>query len=68
MSAVHRLCVVRWVPVVIIEDDSVCGSQVDAQTTCTSTEQKDEDIRTTAMSEMVQNNREVKEQTESASP
>ena len=45
VGAVHCLCVVGWIPAVVIENDSVCGSQVDTQTTRTGTKQEDEDIR-----------------------
>ena len=55
MSAVHCLRVVGWIPVMIIEDNSVCGGQVDTQATCTGTKQEDEDIRPTSTLRIGQN-------------
>ena len=68
MGAIHGLRVVGWVPVVIIEDNSVCGSQVDTQTTRTGTKQEDEDIRPAITLGMGQINLGAKGQTEFASP
>jgi hypothetical protein len=44
------LCVVGWVPVMIIEDNSVCSSQVYAQTTRAGTKQENENIGPTPTS------------------
>ena len=44
MSTIHGLSVVRRVPVMVVEDNGVRGSQVDTQTTRSSTEDEDEDI------------------------
>lgn len=33
MRTVHRLLIIGWVPVAVVEDDRVSGCQVDTQTT-----------------------------------
>lgn len=68
VGAVHCLCVVGWIPVVIIEDNSVCGGQIDTQTTSTSTKQEDEDIWPAIRLGTRQMNMNPKGQTEFASP
>lgn len=68
VGAIHRLRVVGRIPVVIIEDDGVCSSQVDTQTTRTGTKQEDEDIRPASASRMDQIKVKARGRTESASP
>lgn len=45
VCTIHGLCIVGRVPIVIIEHNSVSCSEVDAETSSTCTEKKDEDIR-----------------------
>ena len=52
----------------IIEDNSVCGGQIDTQATRASAKQEDEDIRSVIKSGMGQTNVDAKGQTEFASP
>ena len=45
MSPVHGLLVHRWVPVAVVEDDGVSSCQVDAEASCSCTQQENEDVR-----------------------
>ncbi len=45
MSPVHGLLVYGWIPVTVVEDDRVGGSQIDPQTPGPRTQQEDKDIR-----------------------
>lgn len=49
MSAVHGLRIIRWIPIMIIKDDSICGSKVDTQTTSSGAQQEHKDLRSTMM-------------------
>ena len=42
MSTVHRLQVGLRIPVAVVQDDDVCGREIDTKTTRTSRQQKDE--------------------------
>ena len=44
MRPICRLLVHRWVPILIIEDDSVCGDQVDTESAGSRREQEAEDV------------------------
>ena len=67
MSTIHRLGIIGWVPVVIVEDYSVRCSQIDTQTASTRTEQEDKDIGPGLMSAIFDEFIYVKH-TESATP
>ena len=45
MRTIHGLGIVRWVPVVIIEDDGVGCGQIDTETASTGAQQENENIR-----------------------
>jgi hypothetical protein len=48
VSAIHGLSIIRRVPIVIIEYDSVGSGQVDTKTTSSCTEQEHEDVRSSS--------------------
>ena len=68
VSTIHCLRVVGWIPVVIIEDDSVCSRQVYTQTARTGTKQEDENIWPAITSMVGRVVAIARGQTESASP
>ena len=50
MGTIHGLCVVRRIPVMIVEDDGVGSSQIDTKAASACTQKEDEDVGPWTMS------------------